>query len=571
MLVSSSSSIHRRQQTIHQSLGLDTIPHFNQYHQQHNIKQFTSLQNPIYNNTMNINLISLGADPLGVNDSTSIIQQAINLASEYRNIYNVLIKIDLEGGNYLISSPIYLNNSKYNGIIIGNGQITVNPDLFLNTDFIFYCIQCSQITWMDLVLENHHIGGGILTDTGLQNVIDNVFFLHYNTMGIFGDSKYGMGHELLVSNSVFAEYMWGEPNYNITSKQNGTAIYMTYPDSNFYNIIIRCTKVGVINKAGANLYHGVHIYSSCNKNPNGENIAVGYLSNANQNRITNCYFDDSPLVFTDIWAGTITNNLFYGFSGIILAPQQNNIWINGIIIKNNLFTATPYSQPSGPMIHYSTNNGTVDVENLSGVIVSDNVFSIPNLEKTTKVTSTIIVNGTVVNGNMLLNFSLNISDSLLFNNDNNSNNRIQMGNNDNWRWDKAIGKDIFDMFMQQESMVDLDFDNGQNSNINNGKIKNINTSPFTFSQLQGTVTFLSAYDTDGNTVAPFTLNIVPVLNLSPMYSTNNNKDVLIQHGIIDGRIYIFNNNPNNNYVNYTFSLLVTVNVDQSLPTGSLQN
>lgn len=37
-------------------------------------------------------------------------------------------------------------------------------------------------------------------------------------------------------------------------------LQMAFPDSNFYNIIIRCTRVGVVERSGANLYNGLHIY-----------------------------------------------------------------------------------------------------------------------------------------------------------------------------------------------------------------------------------------------------------------------------------------------------------------------
>lgn len=36
--------------------------------------------------------------------------------------------------------------------------------------------------------------------------------------------QFGMGHELTIADSFFAEFMWGETGFNDTSLQNGTAI-----------------------------------------------------------------------------------------------------------------------------------------------------------------------------------------------------------------------------------------------------------------------------------------------------------------------------------------------------------
>lgn len=532
--------------------------------------------------TMNLNLIELGADPTGVNDSTTILQYAIDTAAEYHNLYNLFIEIELQGGNYLISAPLTLSGrtKDYSSFIIRNGQITVNPLLFPNDGFIFYCVYCNQITWMDLILDNNHVGGGIYTDTALQNVVDNVFFLHYKTMGIYGGSVYGMGHELLVSSSVFAEYMWGEPNFNITANQNGTAIFMTYPDNNFYNVIIRCTRVGIVNRAGANLYHGVHIYSTCNKDPDGSNVAIGYLSDASQNRITNCYFDDSPLVLADIWSGTITNNLFFGLSGLIFAPQLHSTWINSVLIKNNVFTSTSYSTPFGPRITYDTTNGTIDTYQLSDVVITDNMFSLPKLEQSTRVTSTVLVNGSIYStNNLMVNFTVNVSNSLLFMNTTNTISNpnegkgVRLGNNPNWKWYEAAANVI--EFMNKEKMPPFGYRRQRSSNTDGietmDQIRtNYRVNPAAgyggaLAQLHGTVAFAAAYDSKGNSVLPFFLNIVPILNLSPAYDGNGN----IQNGMINGMIYIFNNNENTNNMNATYQFLVTLTIDQSLPTATV--
>lgn len=70
---------------------------------------------------------------------------------------------------------------------------------------------------------------------------------------------------------------------------------MRFPDSNFLNIVIRCTRVGVVDLSGSNSWQNLHIYATCNKDPSGANVAVGFYAGGSQTRIGATYFDDSPV------------------------------------------------------------------------------------------------------------------------------------------------------------------------------------------------------------------------------------------------------------------------------------
>jgi hypothetical protein len=198
--------------------------------------------------TMNVDVLSHGADPSGQADSTAALQAAIDAAAGLARAGTGTgsgdVRVDLAGGTYLVSSPLTLHGSNYSGFSISGGSLVADPAAFPPDAYIFDCIRCSAITWRDLTLDNAHVGGGMRVDAILQSVVDDVFFLHYGSVGLHGDDKAGQGHELLVVNAVFAEFMWGEPGYNVTAAQNGTAIFMSFPDSHFYSIIIRCTRVG---------------------------------------------------------------------------------------------------------------------------------------------------------------------------------------------------------------------------------------------------------------------------------------------------------------------------------------
>lgn len=105
-----------------------------------------------------------------------------------------------------------------------------------------------------------------------------------------------------------------------------------------------------------------------------------------------CYFDDSPLVITSPWDATITSNLFYGLSGLIVAPQKANVGPRGIMFTSNVFTSTDYSG-AGPAITYDTSNGTLNTQALSYMILADNQFDQQTSEKSTRVRSSVAMSG----------------------------------------------------------------------------------------------------------------------------------------------------------------------------------
>ena len=97
------------------------------------------------------------------------------------------------------------------------------------------------------------------------------------------------------------------------------AAQMRFPDSNILNVVIRCTKVGVVDLSGSNSWQNLHIYATCNsawggrvkarclsgacmrppfssaEDPSGANVAVGFYAGGSQTRISQTYFDDSPV------------------------------------------------------------------------------------------------------------------------------------------------------------------------------------------------------------------------------------------------------------------------------------
>jgi len=253
--------------------------------------------------SLTISPIALGADATGAADSTAALAAAL-AAGEALAASNGLppaagsggVLIDLAGGTFRVTAPLLLRGA--GGLRLAGGTLVAGEG-FPPTACLLDIQGGGNIVLEDLTLDSNHTGCGLRVDNVVQVTLARTFFLHYSSYGVWGDDSGGASHELMVSECFFAEFMWGERGFDTLALQNGTAIYLApqFYDSNFYHSIIRCTRTGIVNLAGANLWHGMHVYSTCNKDPSGGNVSVGMLAAAwGQTRISSCYWDDSPLV-----------------------------------------------------------------------------------------------------------------------------------------------------------------------------------------------------------------------------------------------------------------------------------
>ena len=343
--------------------------------------------------TETISIIDLGGDPTGKNVSDDAFAAAFVTASTIAKGLNLgsvgsgSVTIDLGGGTYVISKPVSVYGQ---GFTISGGTILadVTSNGWPDNSCLLDVVGSQNIALESLTLDGAHVTGGSRFDNVVQVSVTSVFILHYKTFGIHGDDSHGASHELMVNDCFFAEFMWGEPGFDNIDILEATGIYLEkqFYDSNFYNSIIRCTRVGIVNLAGANLFHGMHVYATCNKNPDAYNVSVGLVQGAwSQTRIINSYWDDSPLVLTSPNQVTLKDNLFYGLSGLIIAPSHTNFAASGVLVSGNIFTSTPYSGNS-PQLHYDVKNGTINSSSLSAFVVADNFVSAGG--RTTRVSAT---------------------------------------------------------------------------------------------------------------------------------------------------------------------------------------
>ena len=361
-----------------------------------------------------MSVIALGGDPSGAADSAPALRAALAAAAALAAgapaaVGSGDVRVDLGGGRFKLSSPVVADGASgrplLRGVVIAGGTLFADnaPGVFPEDGFLLDFTFAQQITLKDLVLDAQHAGGCLRVDTILQSTIHNVFFLHYSTFGLMGDSLAGSSHELLVDSCTFAEFMWGDAGYDVRDMQSGVAILTqttsagAFYDSNFYNVIIRCTRLGVWDRAGANLWHGVHVYSTCDKSKNDLNVTVGMLSEAGQSRIASSYFDDSPLVLANTYGDvTVSDNLVYGHAHLILAPQHANVnYAAGIVVRGNIFSQTDYATPT---LLFDSSNGTLVPGSWRSITVADNKAAVAGNAVSTRAAASVALNGTSSTG-----------------------------------------------------------------------------------------------------------------------------------------------------------------------------
>lgn len=314
------------------------------------------------------NVLDYGADPTGVKDSWSAIQKAISdaqtqLWSETPIGGNVVVS--LAGGAYVISKPLNVSASK-NGVMAGRLAIRDGGLIAGWNESEQYLLQgdFNSVNLENLNLDARHHGGCIYLHTHEQSFIHNVFFSHFSTVGL----NIGEGHELLVDECNLQEYAFGEDKYGELHSFTGTAIYVGSPDNQFWNIVVKCCKQGIIT-SGQNTYSGIHLWPDCAN----FSIADSYSFIAGpQTRIWGSYMDGSGILLTGPEYVHILDSWFYGpFGGLTFHfnQTQQQAWMHDVIIRHNTF----HCHEGCPTISAP---GLADVSTLQlhDIIIRDNNF-----------------------------------------------------------------------------------------------------------------------------------------------------------------------------------------------------
>ncbi|KAH6756861.1 Pectin lyase-like superfamily protein [Perilla frutescens var. hirtella] len=302
--------------------------------------------------------IGYGADPTGAQDSSAAILAALNDAIKLKNGLNLLpgisdlggAVIDLQGGSFVISSPIRFPPDIGNIVVQGGSLRASNtfpgdrhlielwaPDSqnaalhrnFSDMKDLNNGMKYEDVTLKDLLLDSTYRGGGLLVVDSARIRVSNCFFLHFTTQGIMVQR----GHETFIS----ACFLGQHPTVGGDSDEKGysaTAIDIASTDNAVTDVVIFSAAIGISLRGRANIVTGVHCYNKATFFG-----GVGILVKSAQNRIVDSYLDFNSIVVEDPDQVVIANGFFLGDGNIVLKSIQGQI--SGLNIVNNIFSGEP--------------------------------------------------------------------------------------------------------------------------------------------------------------------------------------------------------------------------------------
>ena len=314
-----------------------------------------------------------GADPTGRNDSSAALNTAIrsmcNATAGTAMVDGsaMLLPVardavlDLSGGVYRLDAPLAVDSGvRCTGMLrVRGGTLLAGEALgtrgsnhsFLVTVLSYWA--GTGVSLEQLVFASNGTGGGLRVDAAHHvHVVDSVF-LNFATTGIWGSALLGMGHDLAVDRCRLTECTLSMTQCADIAAKRATAILIEFPDSHFRDSVITCGKAGIVNRAGSNVFRGLHIWPSCTGNaPFGPNNTIGLADESGGGtRITDCYFDNSLLRISGYRGTTVTSSMFNGGSRLELVPSLHpgtpsasdpncQYWkgaVCSLIVKNNQF------------------------------------------------------------------------------------------------------------------------------------------------------------------------------------------------------------------------------------------
>ncbi|KAL0917190.1 hypothetical protein M5K25_012237 [Dendrobium thyrsiflorum] len=283
-----------------------------------------------------------GADPTGSTDSTAALSHALSAASSSPHLSLMPsipnfggAELHLDGGSYLISSPIFFPSSGAGNLKIHSGSLLASnnfpPDRYLielnGSTSSTYSFE--YITLAGLMLDSNFRGGGIAVVDSLRVIIDGCYIVHFSTDGVLIRN----GHDNLIRNSYIGQHITagsdpGEPKFT------GTAVQLNGNDNAVTDVVIFSAAVGILVAGEANILTGVHLYNKA-AGFGGTGIYVK-LPGRTQTRIVNCYLDFTGIVAEDPVQLLISGSFFFGDANV--AFKSVNGVIKDVNVVDNLFS-----------------------------------------------------------------------------------------------------------------------------------------------------------------------------------------------------------------------------------------
>ncbi|KAL2244510.1 UNVERIFIED_CONTAM: Polygalacturonase QRT3 [Sesamum indicum] len=347
--------------------------------------------------------IGYGADPTGAQDSTSAILDALNDAVKLQNGLELLpgisdlggVVIDLQGGNFKISSPIRFPAAVAN-IVVQGGTLRASstfpsdrhlielwapdsrkasaPDTFSDSKDFNNGMKYEDVTFRDILFDSSYQGGGLLLIDSVRIRVVNCFFLHFSTQGIL----VLRGHEAFISSCFLGQHptIGGD---RVEKGYTGTAIDIASTDNAVTDVAIFSAAIGIILRGRANIVSGVHCYNKATLFG-----GVGILVKSAQNRIVDSYMDFNSIVMEDPDQVLVSNGFFLGDGNIVLRSIQGRI--SGLNIVNNIFCGDANNMV--PTVKLEGVFSSIDQ-----VVIDDNVVNGMSLKSTVS-KLTVVGNGT---------------------------------------------------------------------------------------------------------------------------------------------------------------------------------
>jgi hypothetical protein len=317
------------------------------------------------------------ADPTGYYDSTRALQATINQAFNVPTHRELLpgipdlggVEIHLEGGDYLISSPLQFPSKGGGNLVIHGGSIRASDrfpkDGYLIELWTAYSqslranktkaslrdrtghtltasneyLAFEKITIRDLLLDANFRGGGILVVDSIRVMVENVYVTHFYTDGILVEG----GHETYIHDSFFGQYITsgGDPR---ESSFSGIGINLISNDNLVSDVVIFSAAYGISISGQANLITGVHAYNKATAF-GGVGIYL-QLPGYTQTRILGCYLDFTGIIAEDPLELEIADSFFLGDGNILLRSTKKSHSIYFLTITGNMFAGSSKGTPT---------------------------------------------------------------------------------------------------------------------------------------------------------------------------------------------------------------------------------
>jgi hypothetical protein len=294
--------------------------------------------------------ITFGADPTGETDSTAAFTAAMasvlaHNTSGHRMSEGIIdlggCVLDLQGGDYLLSSPLIVP-AGFGNVRIIDGSLRATPS-FPATRYLIevggHCTNgqgsCNENVGMSgLTLDGSHVAAGCLLITATMGATLD------SSSAIFGFTKAGIllagGHETMITETWVAAYFWDSPKKEAADGTIGISIQGN--DHFVTNVIVFSAQIGVQLNGAANLLTAVHTWNDATGNG-----GTGILNAMSQNRFISCYLD-----FTDlILAGgngasqtSVSEGFFLGGGQIVFQATKAGDAVFGVALTNNVWFDT---------------------------------------------------------------------------------------------------------------------------------------------------------------------------------------------------------------------------------------